>query len=130
MVIEIDNNSGFCFGVVEAIRKAEEILLKQDKLYCLGDIVHNNAEIDRLTKTGLVTINHEEFFSMENTTVLLRAHGEPPSTYEYARNHNIKLIDATCPVVLRLQQRILKGYQSEESKDNQISFTGKEVTLK
>lgn len=125
MVIEIDNNSGFCFGVVEAIHKAEETLLKQEKLYCLGDIVHNNAEIDRLTKTGLVTINHEEFFTMKDTTVLLRAHGEPPSTYEYARNNNIKLIDATCPVVLRLQQRILKGYQSEERKDYQIIIYGK-----
>lgn len=125
MVIEIDNNSGFCFGVVEAIHKAEETLLKQDKLYCLGDIVHNNAEIDRLTKTGLITINHEEFFSMKDTTVLLRAHGEPPATYEYARNNNIKLIDATCPVVLRLQQRILKGYQSEERKDYQIIIYGK-----
>ena len=92
MIIEIDSNSGFCFGVVEAIHKAEETLRKQDKLYCLGDIVHNNAEIDRLTRKGLITINHEEFFSMKNTTVLLRAHGEPPSTYEYANKNNIRLI--------------------------------------
>ena len=125
MVIEIDNNSGFCFGVVEAIHKAEETLLKNRKLYCLGDIVHNNAEIDRLSRIGLITINHDEFFSMKNATVLLRAHGEPPSTYEYAKDNNIQLVDATCPVVLRLQQRILKGYQSEESRDYQIIIYGK-----
>jgi 4-hydroxy-3-methylbut-2-en-1-yl diphosphate reductase len=125
MIVEIDNNSGFCFGVVEAIHKAEETLQKQEKLYCLGDIVHNNAEIDRLTRNGLVTINHDEFFSMKDTTVLLRAHGEPPSTYQYARENNIHLIDATCPVVLRLQQRIQKGYQSEECKNYQIVIYGK-----
>jgi len=125
MVIEIDNNSGFCFGVVEAIHKAEETLQKQEKLYCLGDIVHNNAEIDRLTQKGLVTINHEEFFSIKDTTVLLRAHGEPPSTYQYANNNNIRLIDATCPVVLKLQQRILRGFQSEEKKDYQTIIYGK-----
>lgn len=125
MIIEIDTNSGFCFGVVEAIHKAEETLQKQDQLYCLGDIVHNNAEIDRLTRKGLVTINHNEFFTMKNTTVLLRAHGEPPSTYEYANNNNIRLIDATCPVVLRLQQRIQKSYRSEESQDYQIIIYGK-----
>jgi 4-hydroxy-3-methylbut-2-enyl diphosphate reductase len=125
MIIEIDNNSGFCFGVVEAIHKAEETLQKQEQLYCLGDIVHNNTEIDRLTHNGLVTINHDQFFSMKDTTVLLRAHGEPPSTYEYARENNIRLIDATCPVVLRLQQRIQKGFQSELQKDYQIVIYGK-----
>jgi 4-hydroxy-3-methylbut-2-en-1-yl diphosphate reductase len=125
MIIEIDTNSGFCFGVVEAIHKAEETLQKQEKLYCLGDIVHNNAEIERLSKKGLVVINHDEFTTMKDTTVLLRAHGEPPSTYEYAKANNIKLIDATCPVVLRLQKRVEKSYQSEERKDYQIVIYGK-----
>jgi 4-hydroxy-3-methylbut-2-en-1-yl diphosphate reductase len=125
MIIEIDSNSGFCFGVVEAIHKAEEMLRRQEKLYCLGDIVHNNAEIDRLTRKGLVTINHDEFFTMKDTTVLLRAHGEPPSTYEYANKNNIRLIDATCPVVLRLQKRIQKSYRSEENNDCQIVIYGR-----
>ena len=125
MIIEIDKNSGFCFGVVEAIRKAEETLQQQDVLYCLGDIVHNDAEIERLTKKGLITIDHERFFDMRNTTVLLRAHGEPPSTYEYARQNNIRLIDATCPVVLKLQQRIRVGHESDKSIDNQIIIFGK-----
>ncbi len=125
MVIEIDTNSGFCFGVVEAIHKAEDMLSRQDKLYCLGDIVHNNTEIDRLTRKGLVTINHEDYFRMKDTTVLLRAHGEPPSTYEYAAKNNIRLIDATCPVVLKLQQRIQKSYRSVDRKDFQIVIYGK-----
>jgi 4-hydroxy-3-methylbut-2-enyl diphosphate reductase len=125
MIIEIDKNSGLCFGVVEAIRKAEETLQQQDVLYCLGDIVHNDAEVERLTKKGLITIDHERFFAMKNTTVLLRAHGEPPSTYEHARQNNIRLIDATCPVVLKLQQRIRIGHESDKSIDNQIIIFGK-----
>lgn len=118
MIIEIDKNSGFCFGVVEAIRKVEETLQTQGVLYCLGDIVHSDAEVERLTKKGLVTIDHEYYFTMKDATVLLRAHGEPPSTYEYARKNNIRLIDATCPVVLRLQQRIRSGHES----DNHTQF--------
>ncbi len=125
MVIEIDTNSGFCFGVVEAIHKAEEMLLNQEKLYCLGDIVHNNAEIDRLSRKGLVIINYDEYFTMKDTTVLLRAHGEPPSTYEYARKKNIRLIDATCPVVLKLQKRIQKSARSEDNNNCQIIIYGK-----
>jgi 4-hydroxy-3-methylbut-2-en-1-yl diphosphate reductase len=125
MIIEIDTNSGFCFGVVEAIHKAEEMLLTQEKLYCLGDIVHNNAEIDRLTRKGLVIINHDEFFKMKDTTILLRAHGEPPSTYEYANKNNIRLIDATCPVVLKLQKRIQKSSKSGDNSDCQIIIYGK-----
>ena len=104
--IEIDEHSGFCFGVTTAIRKAEEELQKGEKLYCLGDIVHNRIECDRLEKMGLITINHEEFSKLHNAKVLLRAHGEPPATYETARNNNLEIIDATCPVVLKLQQRI------------------------
>ena len=125
MIIEIDKNSGFCFGVVEAIRKAEETLQQQDVLFCLGDIVHNDAEVERLTKKGLITIDHEQFFSMKNTTVLLRAHGEPPSTYDYARLNNIRLIDATCPVVLKLQQRIRIGHESPKNKNAQFVIFGK-----
>ncbi len=125
MIIEIDKNSGFCFGVVEAIRKAEETLLQQDVLYCLGDIVHNDAEVERLTRKGLITIDHERYFTMKDTTVLLRAHGEPPSTYEYARQNNIHLIDATCPVVLKLQQRIRKGREADKIENTQVVIYGK-----
>jgi len=125
MIIEIDKNSGFCFGVVEAIRKAEEILEQRDVLYCLGDIVHNDAEVERLTKKGLITIDHGLYFTMKNTTVLLRAHGEPPSTYQYALQNNIHLIDATCPVVLKLQERIRKGGESDKSGITQFVIYGK-----
>jgi 4-hydroxy-3-methylbut-2-enyl diphosphate reductase len=122
MIIEIDKNSGFCFGVVEAIRKAEETLQQQDVLFCLGDIVHNDAEVERLTKKGLITIDHERYFTMKDTTVLLRAHGEPPATYEYARQNNIRLIDATCPVVLKLQERIRTGNESDNSNTQFVIF--------
>lgn len=125
MIIEIDKNSGFCFGVVEAIRKAEETLQQHDVLFCLGDIVHNDAEVKRLTKNGLITIDHERYFTMKDTTVLLRAHGEPPATYEYARQNNIRLIDATCPVVLKLQERIRSGHESDESYNTQFVIFGK-----
>lgn len=106
MRIEIDNNSGFCFGVVTAIRKAEEALEESTPLYCLGDIVHNAAEVERLEKKGLITITHADLENLHDVKVLLRAHGEPPSTYEIARRNNIEIIDATCPVVLQLQRRI------------------------
>ncbi len=96
--VEIDNGSGFCFGVTTAIRKAEEELAKGCKLYCLGDIVHNGMEVERLHEQGLETINHEQLKALHNAKVLLRAHGEPPETYELARQNNIEIIDATCPV--------------------------------
>ena len=105
-VIEIDRESGFCFGVVTAIRKAEEELARGGVLYCLGDIVHNSDEVERLRAKGLITITHDELESLSNVKVLLRAHGEPPTTYAIARRNNIEIIDATCPVVLKLQQRI------------------------
>src|SRR5574344_360745 len=111
--IEIDAKSGFCFGVVNAIKKAEEELAKGGMLYCLGDIVHNNLEVDRLEKLGMKTINHEEFAKLKNARVLLRAHGEPPSTYQTAKENNIEIIDASCPVVLRLQKKIHDKYDSE-----------------
>ena len=122
--VEIDSGSGFCFGVTTAIQKAEEELAKGNKLYCLGDIVHNGQECERLKKMGLITINHEEFAQLHNVKVLLRAHGEPPATYELARKNQIEIIDATCPVVLRLQKRIKQEY--DNSPDNkQIVIYGK-----
>ena len=96
--VEIDEGSGFCFGVVTAINKAEEELTKGGTLYCLGDIVHNSREVERLKAMGLITINHEEFNRLHDVKVLLRAHGEPPETYTIARRNNIEIIDATCPV--------------------------------
>ena len=110
--IEIDNGSGFCFGVTTAIRKAEEELAKGETLYCLGDIVHNGKECDRLKQMGLITINHEQLAQLHDVKVLFRAHGEPPETYELARKNNIEIIDATCPVVLQLQKRIKRQFDS------------------
>ena len=112
MKIEIDNGSGFCFGVTTAIRKAEEELARGETLYCLGDIVHNGMECERLKQMGLVTIDHEQMRQLHNVKVLLRAHGEPPATYELARQNNIEIIDATCPVVLQLQKRIKAQYET------------------
>ena len=124
--IEIDSGSGFCFGVTTAIRKAEEELAKGNMLYCLGDIVHNGQECERLKKMGLITINHEEFARLHDVKVLLRAHGEPPETYELAKANNIEIIDATCPVVLRLQQRIKREFDNtSDSNNKQIVIYGK-----
>ena len=124
-IIEIDKKSGFCFGVVTAIKKAEEILAREKKLYCLGDIVHNNKEVERLKQIGLITINHEEFKKLKNTKVLLRAHGEPPETYLIAKQNNIEIIDATCPVVLLLQKKILKEHLEDKDKNKLIVIFGK-----
>ena len=121
--IEIDSGSGFCFGVTTAIQKAEEELAKGNTLYCLGDIVHNGQECERLKAMGLITINHEEFAQLHDVKVLLRAHGEPPATYELARKNNIEIIDATCPVVLRLQKRIKQEY--DKASGQQIVIYGK-----
>ena len=121
LLIEIDSDSGFCFGVTTAIRKAEEELSSHlspltshpsETLYCLGDIVHNGMECERLRQMGLVTINHDEMARLHHVKVLLRAHGEPPETYELARRNNIEIIDATCPVVLKLQKRIKEQYEA------------------
>ena len=125
MTIEIDQGSGFCFGVTRAIGKAEEELAGEERLYCLGDIVHNGKECDRLQQMGLVTINHEQMKNIHNAKVLLRAHGEPPSTYALAREHGINLIDATCPVVLHLQERIKKEYDADTEHKKQIVIFGK-----
>lgn len=123
--VEIDEGSGFCFGVVTAINKAEEELAQGGTLYCLGDIVHNSREVERLKDMGLITINHEEFSRLFNAKVLLRAHGEPPETYAIARQNNIEIIDATCPVVLRLQKRIKQEYIQGDETDKQIVIYGK-----
>ena len=116
--IEIDNGSGFCFGVTTAIQKAEEELARGNKLYCLGDIVHNGMECERLREMGLITINHDEMAQLHDAKVLLRAHGEPPETYELARQNNIEIIDATCPVVLQLQKRIKRQYDSNNQPES------------
>lgn len=123
--VEIDSGSGFCFGVVNAIQSAERELNSTNVLYCLGDIVHNSLEVERLKALGLYTIGHEEFEQLKNKTVLLRAHGEPPSTYETAQRNQIKIIDATCPVVLRLQQKIHKCFQESKGTNAQLVIYGK-----
>ena len=120
--IEIDSGSGFCFGVTTAIKKAEEELAQGNTLYCLGDIVHNGMECDRLRNMGLITINHDDMRKLHDVKVLLRAHGEPPETYELARQNNIEIIDATCPVLLQLQKRIKTQY---EAGNGQIVIFGK-----
>ncbi len=123
--IEIDKNSGFCFGVVNAIRKAEEELEKSGRLYCLGDIVHNNSEVTRLQEKGLITIDHDTFARLHDVKVLLRAHGEPPETYRIARENRIEIIDATCPVVLQLQRKIKQSYEQSDPEREQIVIYGK-----
>lgn len=119
--VNIDSNSGFCFGVVYAIQLAEEILDEKGILYCLGDIVHNDEEINRLRKKGLITISHDQLKEVKNETILLRAHGEPPSTYQIAIENNLTLVDASCPVVLKLQNRV----KQSADEDKQIYIYGK-----
>ena len=123
-IIEIDKDSGFCFGVTAAIGKAEEQLASDGTLYCLGDIVHNSDEVERLQAKGLRTITHEQLATLHDVKVLLRAHGEPPSTYALARRNNIHIIDATCPVVLKLQERI-KSACDRTDRQPQIVIYGK-----
>ena len=126
--IEIDSGSGFCFGVTTAIQKAEEELAKGNTLYCLGDIVHNGMECDRLRQMGLITINHDEMRQLRDVKVLLRAHGEPPATYELARQNHIEIIDATCPVVLQLQKKIKRQFEANSQQptaNSQIVIFGK-----
>lgn len=126
MVVEIDTGSGFCFGVTRAIGKAEEVLQgSTHSLYCLGDIVHNSMECDRLQQMGLVTIGHDEYDQLHDATVLLRAHGEPPQTYQRAEENHIEIIDATCPVVLHLQERIKREYDADTEHTKQIVIFGK-----
>src|SRR5690554_5418899 len=123
--IEIDRQSGCCFGVAKAITRAEEELKKDGTLYFLGDIVHNSIEVERLEKMGMITIDHAQLKELKNVKVLLRAHGEPPSTYEIARENNIERIDASCPVVLGLQKKIRKKFVRRENDEAQIVIYGK-----
>jgi 4-hydroxy-3-methylbut-2-enyl diphosphate reductase len=125
MEITIDKNSGFCFGVVHAIEAAEKSLQKQGQLYCLGDIVHNNEEVSRLKKMGMDVIDEEKMKRLQNQNVLIRAHGEPPSTYQLAKKNNLSIIDATCPVVLKLQKSVRKGFLEMQQKNGQIVLLGK-----
>ena len=122
--VVIDENSGFCFGVINAIQTAEDYLREHHSLFCLGDIVHNNEEVHRLEAMGLQIITREQFERLQDTAVLIRAHGEPPEVYRIARENRIRLIDATCPVVLRLQKRIFDEYHSN-STPKQILIFGK-----
>ena len=123
MKVEVDKESGFCPGVINAIRKAEDELKTRPKLYCLGDIVHNGQEVKRLEDQGLVTIDHDSLLQLHDTKVLLRAHGEPPSTYLQAQKQGIEIVDATCPVVLQLQKKVRRMYETEP--DSQIVIYGK-----
>lgn len=123
--VTIDRGSGFCFGVVKAIQSAERELKQTDELYSLGDLVHNNLEMERLKALGLHTIGHADLAHLRNRTVLLRAHGEPPSTYALAQKNQIKIIDATCPVVLQLQKRIHRCYQETKEYGTQLVIYGK-----
>ncbi len=125
MLVEIDEGSGFCFGVTTAIRKAEEELATEGSLYCLGDIVHNGKECERLRSMGLVTIERPQMERLSNVKILFRAHGEPPTTYQQAAHNNLTVIDATCPVVLSLQRRIKKEYTESRGSNTQIVIYGK-----
>lgn len=125
MKITIDPHSGYCFGVTYAIEHAERELKQDDSLFVIGDIVHNNKEVDRLNKLGLKSIDHEQFAKLKDVKVLLRAHGEPPTTYAMAKNNNIQLVDASCPVVLNLQKRIKKAYEKGKNTQTQIVIYGK-----
>lgn len=124
MTVTIDQNSGFCFGVVYAIQMAEDALDAGIPLYCLGDIVHNDLEVKRLTAKGLKIINHEDLQKLHDCTVLIRAHGEPPQTYITAMENNIELLDASCPVVLKLQNRVKLSYDKMAGKDAQLVIYG------
>ncbi|MGM0377228.1 MAG: 4-hydroxy-3-methylbut-2-enyl diphosphate reductase [Bacteroidota bacterium] len=123
--VEIDEHSGFCFGVVRAIKMADEALKEGKKIYSLGDIVHNDLEVGRLSNCGLQTIDHQELEELQRGTVLFRAHGEPPESYNKIRGNGISLIDATCPVVLRLQQRVKAAWDEMQNKGGQIAIFGK-----
>jgi 4-hydroxy-3-methylbut-2-enyl diphosphate reductase len=125
MKIEVDEKSGFCFGVQNAVEIAEKALLKGEKVYSLGPIVHNDKEVERLSSLGLISINHEEFSKLSNCKVLVRAHGEPPDTYRIAEENNISIIEATCPIVKNLQKRIRNTWMGIKEQGGQIVIFGK-----
>lgn len=123
--VEIDPHSGFCYGVVKAIEKAEEFLASGKSLVSLGEIVHNSAEVDRLSYKGLTPVNYDSFVKGDNEAILFRAHGEPPSSYQIAKEKKLRVIDATCPVVLKLQERIRKAFSDIKSNNGQLVIFGK-----
>ena len=125
MNVVVDEKAGFCSGVVAAIQMAENHLHFSEKLYCLGDIVHNNEEVERLANQGLKVITYQQFSQLHDTKVLIRAHGEPPSTYVEAERNNIELVDATCPIVINLQKKIRDGYEEMKIIDGQVVIFGK-----
>ena len=125
MRVEIDEKSGFCFGVVNAITRAEESLAGGRQVFCLGDIVHNRLEVSRLENMGLRCIRHGELPALRGETVLIRAHGEPPSTYEKAREYGIEIIDATCPVVAALQKKVTEAWRAMKKAGGQVVILGK-----
>ncbi|MDR2653438.1 MAG: 4-hydroxy-3-methylbut-2-enyl diphosphate reductase [Prevotellaceae bacterium] len=125
MIVEIDDKSGFCYGVVRAIRKAENELNSQKELYSLGEIVHNSIEVKRLETLGLHSINHDNLYEIKNEKLLIRAHGEPPSTYDTAKRNGISIVDCTCPVVLKLQEQIKNNYKKIKEINGQIVIFGK-----
>ncbi|MBK6266931.1 4-hydroxy-3-methylbut-2-enyl diphosphate reductase [Marivirga sp. S37H4] len=125
MKVTIDQDSGYCFGVEYAIRMAEDAMAEDGELFCLGDIVHNDMEVERLNKKGLRVIDHDELEKLSNCKVLIRAHGEPPETYKIAAKNNIELIDASCPVVLKLQNRVKNSYDKMQSGKGQVVIYGK-----
>jgi len=126
MVVEIDRQSGFCFGVQNAVEIAEKALLKGEKVFSLGPIVHNDKEVERLSKLGLVSVDHDEFRNLKNCKVLIRAHGEPPETYVTAYNNSITIIEATCPIVKRLQSKIKDTWHKIKETNGQVVIFGKE----
>lgn len=125
MLVESDSKSGFCFGVQNAVEIAEEALLRGEKVYSLGSIVHNDMEVARLKALGLETVNHEKFRQLSDCNVLIRAHGEPPETYAFAREKNIKIIEATCPIVKKLQARIRNSWEKSRENNGQVVIFGK-----
>jgi len=125
MRIEIEKSSGFCFGVENAINMAEEALQSGETVYCLGQIVHNEIEVGRLQKLGLITINHKQFSELKDCKVLIRAHGEPPETYDIAAKNNISIIEATCPIVKKLQNKVAMAWSSSVDRKGQVAIFGK-----
>jgi len=125
MQVEVDSGSGFCFGVVNAIRKAEELLAPGEPIFCLGEVVHNGEELKRLEAKGLITVNHDQLASLKDSKLLLRAHGEPPETYRLAAENGIKLIDATCPIVAKLQERVAQAHAEMRLVGGQLVIFGK-----
>jgi 4-hydroxy-3-methylbut-2-enyl diphosphate reductase len=125
MIVEIDKQSGFCFGVQNAVEIAEKALLNGEKVFSLGPIVHNDKEVDRLSSMGLASINHEKFGKLKNCKVLIRAHGEPPETYRIAEKNNLTIIEATCPIVKRLQSKIKETWLRTKEGAGQVVIFGK-----